>query len=70
MNQSLVDVCHQLLLIQHFRQVLDLDVANAVHNDGLSKTVFATTAMLVHFLDVFYTLSGESMLCGKVHTWN
>ena len=70
MNQSLVGVCHQLLLIQHFRQVLDLDVANAVHNNGLSKTVLAAIAMLIYFLDAFDAFSGESMLCDKGYTWN
>lgn len=51
-QQPLTGVVHQLVVLEHLRQLVHLDVADAVDHYRVPVLVFAADRVLVHLLDL------------------
>jgi hypothetical protein len=69
-EEPLTGVVHEIVVLEHLRQLVDLDVADAVDDYCVLLLVFAADAVLVDLLDLADLLRTEVVLSRAGHTSN
>jgi hypothetical protein len=61
-EESLTGVVDELIILEDLEELIDLDVADAVHYNRMLMVVLAAHAVLVHLLDLVDPALGKVVL--------